>query len=78
MGKRKTGTGKRTFVVSIPIAGTVSFEVEAEDEETAKAAAWAKIEGGEDGEVTWEFFETLVDGNCLNVPQNEVEVTGGE
>ena len=68
----------KSFVVSIPIAGSVTFDVEAVDEASAKAKAWAKIEDGEKGEVTWEFFETLVDGNCLNAPQNEVEVTGGD
>lgn len=63
------------FFVHIPIAGTATFEVEAADKNTAIAASWKKIDEGEEGDVTWEYYDQLVEGNVLHVPTNEVEVT---
>lgn len=74
---RKTeNTGMRTFTVSIPIAGAISIGVEAESEEGAKDAAWEKYnnEGSDAGDVSWDAFEFITQGNVCHAPTNSVEV----
>lgn len=44
------------YSVSIPIKGTSTFTVTADSEEAAIEAAWKKVHGGKDGDVTWEYF----------------------
>jgi hypothetical protein len=65
----------KTFNVTIPIAGHVSFEIEAETKEAAiKAACDADpIEG----EVTWEMLESFNQGNVCFCP-SPWEVTAKE
>lgn len=63
------------FYVSIPIAGSSTYEVEAENGKAAIKAAWAKVEAGEEGDITWEFFDEITSGNVLHAPLNEVEVS---
>lgn len=66
----------KTYYVAIPIAGSISIQVEAESPKAAKAAAWAKVEelGPEAGEVEWEFHEKIFSGNVCHVSLNEVQV----
>lgn len=63
----------KTYLVTIPIAGHISFEVEAENEEAAKEAAWAT--DSKHGEVTWDMLDTFAQGNVCHCPIPwEVEV----
>jgi hypothetical protein len=65
----------KTYIVTIPIAGHVSFEIEAETEEAAKKAAWSKDSSGPEAELTWETLETFGQGNVCHCPTPwEVEV----
>ena len=64
----------KTYIVTIPIAGHVSFEVEAENEDAAKTAAWA-MDAGTEGELSWETLETFGRGNVCHCPSPcEVDV----
>ena len=64
------------WFVTIPIAGSITVEVTAADEVTAKAAAWDKIEeSGEDaGDLEWEFHDRLCYGNVCGASCRETEV----
>lgn len=66
-----------TYTVSIPLAGAIHIEVEAENAKAAKDAAWEKLneEGEKAGDVEWEFFDTLTEGNVSHAPFNEIEAT---
>jgi hypothetical protein len=65
----------KTYIVTIPIAGHVSFEVEAENEDSAKAAAWEKDPTSKDAELSWEQLETFGRGNVCYCPSPwEVDV----
>jgi hypothetical protein len=55
------------YHVSIRIKGTSTFEVEAEDKESAEAAAWSAVDAGEDGYVEWEYFEDRRTGDTVEV-----------
>ena len=66
-----------TYTVTIPIAGAIHIEVEAENAKAAKDAAWERLNEGkaEDvGDIEWEFFENIAEGNTLHAPFNSVEV----
>ena len=65
-----------TFTVMIPIAGALHIEVEAQNADEAEQKAWDAYDavGGEAGEVEWNAFERLVNGNVLYAPTNHVEV----
>ncbi len=63
------------YSVSIPITGFCAVEVEAENSESAIAAAWKAIDGGEVGEVEWEYTEKVTSGNVCHAMQHDVEVT---
>lgn len=66
----------KKYVVNIPITGYVSVEVEAENEDEARTAAWSKIDDGvDDDDVTWEYCEAVTEGNVTYAMLNEVEVT---
>jgi hypothetical protein len=60
----------KTYVVQIPIAGSMSITVEAESKDTAIAAAWEKFnsEGAEDFEIEWEALESVGEGNVSCCP----------
>jgi hypothetical protein len=72
----------KTYTVTIPLAGAIHIQVEAVDEETAKAAAWDVIntEGFkvEDHELEYEYMDEITKGNMLNAQYNETEVNEGE
>jgi hypothetical protein len=53
------------YLVSIPLAGSVRIEVEAESEEQAREAAWEQYSenGPDDFDVEWEAFERITSGN---------------
>jgi len=56
----------KTFIVTIPIAGHLSFEVEAESEEEAKTAAWQLH--SDKGELSYETLESFGSGNVCSCP----------
>lgn len=67
------------YYVSIPIAGSITIEVEADSAKAAKAVAWEKINENsgdpEDiGDVTWEYMDQIVSGNVCAAPLNEIVV----
>lgn len=66
----------KTYNVSIPIAGAIHVQVDAEDEQRATEAAWAKIdnEGPAAGDVEWEYLECITEGNVCHVWYNEIDV----
>lgn len=65
----------KTFTVTMPIAGHVTFEIEAESEQAAIKAAWETDSG--EGEVTWEMLESFSEGNVCHCP-SPWEVTAEE
>lgn len=66
---------KTTCTVSIPITGTVEYEVEADTDEGAIEKAWEQYEGGIAGHVSWNAVDEIMTGNCFNGEQNSTEVT---
>lgn len=67
---------KKKWLVTIPIAGELVREVEAESEEEAIEEALAQPH--EPGEETWETFTKLVEGNvfygsCDKVSAEEID-----
>lgn len=63
----------KTYIVTIPIAGHISFEVEAENETAAKDAAWNSET--DQGELTWGMLDCFGHGNVCHCPSPwEVEV----
>ena len=63
----------KTYIVTIPIAGHISFEIEAKTEEAAIQSAWDSDTS--DGELTWEMLESFGQGNVSHCPSPwEVEV----
>lgn len=65
---------KRRFVVSIPIAGAIHVEVDAVSESDARTRAWDRVndEGEAAGDVEWEFFDEICEGNVCHAPLNEI------
>lgn len=66
-----------TYVVTVPIAGHITFEVEAKSEEEAKRLAWECP--ASDGELEWEPLNQFNSGNVCHCPypwQVEVEDYG--
>lgn len=62
----------RLYAVSVPIAGFATVVVEADSPESARELA---LENLDEPEVTWDFFETLCQGNVLYASRyNEIEV----
>lgn len=73
------GQVRRKWHVSVPIAGSFTVEVSADDEAGAIEAAWDKIndiEGAPEkvGHVEWEFHEKIVEGNVCHVSMTEPQV----
>lgn len=62
------------FIVSVPITGAASFEVEAESEADAKELVWDAIDDGQDPEVVWEYTERVTTGNVSHAYLNEIDV----
>jgi hypothetical protein len=63
----------KSYTVTIPIAGHITFEVEAENAKAAKEAAWdADIA---EGDLSWEMLNSFGEGNVCHCPSPwEVEV----
>jgi hypothetical protein len=57
----------KTYIVNIPIAGHVSFEVEAENEEAAIALAWDQDPSS--GKFTGEMLDSFGRVNVCHCPQ---------
>ena len=66
----------KKFAVEIPIAGSLYLEVEAENAEEALEVAWEEInnDGESAGELMWEFYEKIVEGNVCHVGCSEIAV----
>ncbi len=62
----------REYLVSIPIAGSITYTVEADSEEEAIDQAWNTDTC--DGVLEWEALNHVVDGNVCYAPCNEVTV----
>ncbi len=64
------------YSVEIPIAGSVIIEVEADNPNAAKVAAWEAIDNGYDIEdsLQWEYHQRLTTGNVLHASCNEISV----
>ncbi len=56
----------KTYIVTIPIAGHISFNIEAENADAAKELAWNT--DSEHGEVTWDMLDTFGQGNVCHCP----------
>lgn len=64
------------YLVTIPIAGAVYVEVEAENKEQAEEVAFEDTDFSDPNlELEWEVFSKIAEGNVLHVPFNEVEVS---
>ncbi len=66
----------KKWLVTMPIAGSVSFEVETEngaDESDAIDAAWKKFhtDGVDDSTLEYDVLETIAEGNVCHAPVNE-------
>lgn len=62
------------YGVKIPIAGFVYYEVEANSVKEAKEKAWELVNEGVEGDINWEFFDIITEGNVSHAPCNEIEV----
>jgi len=56
----------KTFLVTIPIAGHISFEIKAENKEEAEQKAWDS--DSDEGEVSWEMLDCFGQGNVCHCP----------
>jgi len=56
----------KTYLVTTPIAGHLSFEVEAESEEAAKEKV--REMDASDGELTWDRLDRFHTGNVCHCP----------
>lgn len=67
----------KRWIVSLPIAGSMSIEVEGENKEKAIECAWKHFNenGSESFDLEWEAFDKIAEGNVLHAPQNEAEAT---
>ena len=63
------------FIVSIPIAGSATFEVEASDAKTAVEAAWKAVNDDIEPDVEWEYLESISSGYVCHAPLNEISVS---
>jgi hypothetical protein len=69
-----------TYFVRIPLAGSITIEVDAESEDGAKQAAWSRINehsgDAEDlGDLEYEYLSKIISGNVCHAPCNEIEVS---
>jgi len=65
-----------TYIVEIPIAGSMSIDVTAESEADAIEIAWKIFnnEGPEPFDVEWEVLNKITEGNVTHAPVNDVRV----
>ena len=72
------------YFVTMPLAGKVTLEVEAENEQHAVDMFYdefAKLEKGINDPICdteWEFYEELVEGNCVHTYYTKVDVEDAE
>lgn len=62
------------YTVEMPIAGSAWLVVDADSEEEAIEAFWAKIEV-EEPTIEWDYHEHIVEGNVCHASTNSVSVT---
>ena len=71
----------KTWYVEVPIAGSITIDnIEAANAKEAIAEAWCRINEhtgtpGELGDVAWEFFDEIAEGNVCHAPCNEINAT---
>lgn len=69
----------KQWTVIVPIAGHVVMTVTAKTERGAEKEALRQLNAGVEYEdLEWDFYERLVEGNCLNVSINEISATPSE
>lgn len=61
-------------LVCIPITGSLTFVVEAGDDDEAIAKAWKLLNKGEHGSLCWEATESVLEGNVFCGELMEIEV----
>jgi hypothetical protein len=69
----------KSFCVTIPIAGHIYVNVEAENKEQALSKAYDAIDAGKEDNVEWEMLDRFIKGNvcyCPNPWQIEIEDEG--
>lgn len=72
---RKGGAVMPKFIVTVPIAGAVHFEVMAKNEEEALRKIEEDTPNPADDMIEWEyFFNGITNGNVLHASCNEVSV----
>ncbi len=63
------------YFVTMPVAGSASAEVEAESQEAALESLIDLFSSDPDAvEVTWEFYERLVEGNVCHAKPSRAYV----
>lgn len=63
----------KNYLVTIPIAGHITFEVNAQDTKDAENIAWET--DPDMGEISWEMLKTFCNGNLSYCPTPwEVEI----
>ena len=65
------------YIVSIPIAGAIHVEVEAESQDEAIQEAWDRVNEASEpedvGELEWEYMNHITTGNVCHAPLNDIE-----
>lgn len=65
----------KKYKVQIPIAGSITYDVEATSEEEAKSRAWDHYENNtQEPDKQWDAYEELMTGSVQNFDHNEIEV----
>ena len=63
------------YEVTIPIAGSITFQIEAESAAKAREAAFGTNIGSNKGDLEWEMYDHIASGHVLHAPINNVIVT---
>ena len=61
------------YIVTIPISGVYTVEVEASDEEEAKRIAWERGFNEKEMDLQWESHQEIVEGSVFCGMQNTIE-----
>lgn len=63
-------------IVRIPITGSLTFEVEAKNDEEAKDKAWKALEDTDVDklDITWEATDKVMDGSVCHAELWDIEV----
>jgi hypothetical protein len=68
----------KTYLVTMPITGAITLEVEAENEEDALEAFWSKADTmrAEDlhADMDWEYTPHVTEGNVTHAHTNDLDI----